>query len=59
MSSSYNKVGGIVNASQSEATIGLSTVTNSTFCEEAFLDDEQKKRKVEEVYSDGRFNHED
>ena len=56
MSSSTNQVvGGVVHASQSVATMGQSTVTNNTFCEESFLDDEQKKRKVEDVYSDGRF----
>ena len=59
MSSSYNQVWGIVNTSQSESTIGPITVTNDTFCEEPFLTDEQQKRKVEEVYSDGRFKYED
>ena len=34
-------------------------MTNDTFCKESFLDDEQKKRKVEDVYSDGRFANED
>ena len=41
MSSSYNQAGGIVNASQSIATIGPSIVTNDTFCEESCLTDEQ------------------
>ena len=45
MSSSYNQVGFIVNVSQSEATIGASTVTNDTFCEKPFLTDEQKNEK--------------
>ena len=45
MSSSYNQIGGVVNASQSEATTGPSTVTNDTFCEESFLTDEQQKRQ--------------
>ena len=48
-----------MNTSQSEATIDQSTVTNDTLCEESFLTDEQKKRKVEEVYSYGIFKHED
>ena len=48
-----------MNASQSETIIGLSTVINNTFVEEAFLDDYQKKRKVEDVNSDGRFKNED
>ena len=59
MSSSVNQIGGVVHASLSAATISQSTVTNDTFCEEEFLDDEQKKRKVEDVYSDGRFANED
>ena len=42
MGSSYNQFRGGVIASQTEATIGLITVTNDTFCEEVFLDDEQK-----------------
>ena len=48
-----------MHASLSVATTSHSTVKNDTFCEEAFLDDEQKKRKVEDVYSDGRFKNED
>ena len=59
MSSSENQVGGVVNALQREATIGPSTVTNVTLYEESCLADEQKKITVEEVYSDGRFKHED
>ena len=59
MSSSSNQIGGVVHASLSAATISRSTMTNDTFCEEVFLDDEQKKRKVEDVYSDGRFANED
>ena len=57
MSSSYSQVGGIMNDSQSEATIGTSTMTNDTFCDKSFLTDEQKKRKVEEMYSDSKFEH--
>ena len=34
-------------------------MTNDTFCEESFLTNEQKKRKVEEMYSDGRLKHKD
>ena len=59
MSSSINQIGGVVHALTDATTICQSTVTNDTFCEESFLDDEQKKRKVEDVYSDGRFANED
>ena len=59
MSSSYNQAGAIVNVSLSAATIGQSTVTSDSFFEEVFLDDEQNKIKVEEVYSDGRLKNED
>ena len=46
-----------VNASQSEATIDPSTMSNDTLYEKSFLTDEPKK--VEEVHADGRFKHED
>ena len=59
MSSSVNQIDGVVHVLTSVPTINGSTVTNDTFCEESFLDDEQKKRKVEDVYSDGRFVNED
>ena len=49
---SYNQVEGVVNN-------GPSIVTNDTFCKKSFLDNEQKKRRIEEVHSDGRFKHED
>ena len=48
-----------MNASISAATIGQITVINDIFCEDTFLDDEQKKSKVKDVYSDGRFKNED
>ena len=32
-----------------------STVTNDTFLQESGLTNEQKKRKLEEIYSNGRF----
>ena len=55
MSSSVNQVERVLHASQSAATICQSIVTNDMVCEEVFLDDEQNKRKVEDLYSDGRF----
>ena len=36
-----------------------STVTNDTFLQESGLTNEQKKRKLEEIYSNGRFQEED
>ena len=45
MSSSVNQIGGVVHTLTGAATICQSTVTNDTFCEESFLDDEQKKEK--------------
>ena len=36
-----------------------STVTNDTFLQESGLTDEAKKRKLEEIYSNGRFQEED
>ena len=55
MISFVNQIRRVVHALTSAATIGQSTVTNDMFCEESILDDEQKKRKVKDVYSDGRF----
>ena len=59
MSSSVNQIGGVMYALISVATINQSTVTNDMLYEGSFLDDEQKKRKVDYVYSDGRFANED
>ena len=58
MSSSVNQIVGVLHALTSAATIGQSTVTFDTFYEELFLDHEQEKRELKDVYSDGRFANE-
>ena len=55
-----SRVGRMVDGSQSTMpTLANSSLTNDTFIEESGLNNDQKKRKMEDIYSSGRWKEVD
>ena len=55
-----NRVGRMVDGSQSTMpTLANSSLTNDTFIDESGLNNDQKKRKMEDIYSSGRWKEVD
>ena len=58
--SEENRVGRMVDRSQrTMPTLASSSLTNNTFIDESGLNNDQKKRKMEDIYSGGRWKEVD